>query len=145
MIVVADSNIIISALITPKGVVAKILNDKKCPQLLAPNFLFLEINNHIDKIIELSPFEANELRREIRLLKKKIKIIDIDTIPKKYKSIAIDITADIDYDDFVFVALGQYKKSKLWTSDKKLIKGLKEKGYENIYITTTEIKSKLYK
>jgi len=43
-----------------------------------------------------------------------------------------------------FVALNLYKKHKIWTSDKVLIKGLEKKGYK-MCITTKELKSKLYK
>jgi predicted nucleic acid-binding protein len=43
MIVVTDSNIIFSALYTPNGVIASILKNKNKIQLLAPNFLILEV------------------------------------------------------------------------------------------------------
>jgi predicted nucleic acid-binding protein len=51
MIVVTDSNIIFSALYTPNGVIASILKKKNKIQLLAPNFLILEIKNHFNKIL----------------------------------------------------------------------------------------------
>lgn len=48
MIVVTDSNILFSALISPKGTVAKVLKSKSKIQILAPDFLFEEIDNHFD-------------------------------------------------------------------------------------------------
>jgi predicted nucleic acid-binding protein len=51
---------------------------------------------------------------------------------------------EIDVDDTYFVALHLYLGHKLWTSDKKLIAGVEAKGYK-IFITTAELRKKLYK
>lgn len=144
MIVITDSNLIISALITPKGTVAKILNEQGKIQFFVPNFVLDEIQNHFDKIVLLSPYSKLELIAELKLFKEKIKIIETKTIPKKFIEKAKEIVKDIDEDDMFFVALNLYKKHKIWTSDKVLIKGLQKKGY-NICITTTELKNSLYK
>jgi predicted nucleic acid-binding protein len=48
MIVIADANIIISALITPKGVNGLILNSKNKVQFIAPDYLKEEVKNHWD-------------------------------------------------------------------------------------------------
>lgn len=61
MIVITDSNLIISALITPKGTVAKILNEQGKIQFFVPNFVLDEIQNHFDKIVLLSPYSKLEL------------------------------------------------------------------------------------
>ena len=85
-----------------------------------------------------------ELNKILKTLVQKIKIIPVEEIPKIYINSAIEIVKDIDLDDAFFVALHLYKKHKIWTSDKVLIKGLKKKGY-NICVTTAELKAKLYK
>ncbi|WP_367575546.1 PIN domain-containing protein [Sphingobacterium tenebrionis] len=56
MIVIADSNIIFSALITPNGIVSQILKSKGKLQFFAPSYLFDEVNRHLAKIEEFSPF-----------------------------------------------------------------------------------------
>jgi predicted nucleic acid-binding protein len=144
MIIIADSNIIFSALITPNGVVASIFSEKSNLQFLAPSFLFEELDSHIDKIVELSSLSKREIVEKIKSFKKRITLVDTLQIPKKYRTEAIDIVADIDVDDTSFVALNRYTRHKLWTSDKKLIKGVEAKGYK-IFITTEELKRKLYK
>lgn len=144
MIVITHSNLIISALITPKGTVAKILNEQGKIQFFVPNFVLDEIQNHFDKIVLLSPYSKLELIAELKLFKEKIKIIETKTIPKKFIEKAKEIVKDIDEDDMIFVALNLYKKHKIWTSDEVLIKGLQKKGY-TICITTTELKNSLYK
>ena len=44
----------------------------------------------------------------------------------------------IDLDDTDFVALTKYLKGKLWTGDKVLHDGLRDKGFKNV-LTTFEI------
>ncbi len=144
MIVITDSNLIISALITPKGVVAKILKEQDRIQFFVPNFVFEEVRNHFDKILLLSPYSKLELIQEIKALKTKIKIIETKTIPSKYIVKATEIVKDIDPNDMFFVALNLYKKHKIWTGDKPLREGLEKKGYK-ICVNTQELKAKLYK
>lgn len=140
MIVITDSNIIFSALKTPNGIVAKIINAKSNIQFYAPSYLIEEIKTHSVKISK----DKKQVLQNLNVLLEKIKIIDVDKIPKKNVIDAIEIVKDIDIDDVVFVALHLYKKHKIWTSDKVLINGLEAKGYK-ICVTTSELKSKLYK
>ncbi len=49
---------------------------------------------------------------------------------------ANELTKDVDIDDTEFVALTDHVKWKLWSGEKKLIKGLKNKGW-NKFITTS--------
>jgi predicted nucleic acid-binding protein len=136
MIVISDSNIIFSAIITPKGVIASILEKETKIQLIAPSYLLEEIEKHSNKICGYLGIEKNEFKKRLKLYTSRIKFIDSEKIPKKYISEALEIVSSIDYDDFVFVALNRYKKYKLWTGDENLIKGLKLKGYD-ICITTS--------
>jgi predicted nucleic acid-binding protein len=144
MIVIADSNIIFSALISPEGVVASIFSAKSNLQFLAPSYLFEEVDEHIDRIIKLSSLSKREITEKIKSFKKRISIIDTIKIPNKYHVEALDIVAGIDIDDASFIALNRYTKHRLWTSDKELIKGVEAKGYD-IFITTAELRAKLYK
>lgn len=45
------------------------------------------------------------------------------------------LAADIDIDDLDFIALTRYLKGSLWTGDKMLYEGLKEKRFRNVYNT----------
>jgi predicted nucleic acid-binding protein len=45
---------------------------------------------------------------------------------------------DVDLDDIPFVAFSFCLKCKVWTGDKKLIKGLKENGFDKI-VTTNDL------
>ena len=144
MIVITDSNIIFSALINPEGTIASIFKERSNLQFLAPAVLIDETKKHFDKIAEFSKLKKSDLRIEFAEILSKISVIENHDVPKKYVIQAIDIVADIDYDDAFFVAIHLYKKHKIWTSDMKLVNGLKRKGFD-ICITTTQIRSQLYK
>lgn len=140
MIVITDSNILFSALKSPNGTVAKILTSKSNIQFFAPNYLIEEIKRHSGKISD----DKNDVLNRLEILLEKVEIIDVDAIPKDKVLQAIEIVKDIDIDDAFFVALHLFKKHKIWTSDKVLIKGLERKGYK-ICVATSELKLKLYK
>jgi predicted nucleic acid-binding protein len=144
LIIITDSNILFSALCTPTGIVASIFKEKSNIQFLAPDYLILEIKKHIDKIVTIRVSSKKQILSEFTFLLSKITIIETENIPKKYIIDALEIVSDIDADDLFFVALNRYKKYKIWTSDKKLITGLQNKGYD-ICITTAQIRLKLYK
>ena len=57
---------------------------------------------------------------------------------------AEEIVSTIDTEDVPFVELHLQTGHKIWTLDKILSNGLKEKGYD-ICITTSEVKERLYK
>lgn len=144
MIVISDSNIIFSAIITPKGTIASILTNESKIQLIAPSYLLEEIEKHSKKTCDYLNITKTEFTKRLKLFTERIQFVDSKKIPKKYINEALEIVSSIDYDDFVFVALSRYKNYKLWTGDESLIKGLKSKGYD-ICITTSEIKRHRYK
>lgn len=74
---------------------------------------------------------------------KNIDFIDERQIPKKFRLRGYELTKDIDVKDFVFVSLNEYSKSVLWTGDKKLITGLRSKGYQKIISTEEPAKLRL--
>jgi predicted nucleic acid-binding protein len=51
---------------------------------------------------------------------------------------AIDLVSGIDQNDALFVALTNHLLANLWTGDKRLINGLKRKGYSRV-LTTDEL------
>lgn len=144
MIVIADSNLIISGLYTPKGIIAKILTSEKNIQFIGPDFIYNEVFNHFQRIQTETGKTKAELKIELAKLTQRINFIPTSEIPIEHINKAINIVKEIDIDDTFFVALHFYKKHKIWTGDKALINGLTAKGYD-IFITTEELKSKLYK
>jgi len=59
-------------------------------------------------------------------------------LPRAVIDNAKNLVADIDFDDFAFVATTNYLNAILWTGDKILLNGLRNKDYKQI-ITTAEL------
>lgn len=145
MILITDSNIIYSALIKPEGVVAQIFKEKSNLQFLAPDYLFVEVEENWDRIVKYSDLPEKELKKELLYYKNRIKVYDVRTISKKDLAKAEKIVEDIDPDDVFFIALHLHLKHKIWCSDRFLVDGLTAKGYGHFFVSTTELKKKLYK
>lgn len=97
-----------------------------------------EIREHWDKLKKLSKLTEAELEESYYALLTKITFINEELIPQKFWVESEKLLEDIDLDDIDFVALTKYLKGKLWTGDKTLRDGLKDKGFKNV-LTTFEI------
>ncbi len=145
MIVISDTNVIYSALLTPNGTIAKIISAKKKFKIVAPSYLLEEIEEHFEEIVAQSKtLYRKDLLALISYYKNQIQFVEIDDIPSKTIQIAYQLVKDIDEEDVFFIALAIYKQCKLWTTDRTLANKLKAKGFKKI-ITTKELKLYLYK
>lgn len=136
MIVIVDTNIVFSAILNSSGKIGDILLEPTgINRFYSTDLLLKEIEKHKDKIIKLSNQSEIHIDKIISILLKKIKIIDLELIPKKILSDAERLLIDIDIDDTEFVAITDYLNGKLWSGDKKLIKGLLKKGW-NKFVTS---------
>ncbi len=140
MRIVVDANILYSSLLNIDGEIAKLIfKSNKRLNFYSTNLLFEEILEHSDKLLKVTGYTKSELRKQLSLLEKKIKVVDVRLIPKKYIKSAISLLQDIDIDDVEYVALTDHIKRKLWTGDKILIKGLQRKGWDK-FISVRDIK-----
>lgn len=144
MILITDSNLIISALITPNGAIASIIKAKHNFQFIAPDFVFEEIDEHWDKIKVLSLLSDKELKAELLFYRNLIKVYD-QKVTKKALDKAEEIVRDVDPEDVFFIALHLHTGHKIWSDDEKLKKGLTAKGYGHFFTSTEELKKHLYK
>ncbi|QQR96990.1 MAG: PIN domain nuclease [Sphingobacteriales bacterium] len=144
MLLISDSNIIISAIVSPNGTISNIIHSKRKFKIIAPEFLKVEINRHKEKILKLTGYSVNEYELIYKELIANIQFVDTNGIPKYYTQKAFDLVKDIDLDDLEFVELALYKRCLLWTVDRSLVNGLKKKGFTKI-ITTSELRKFLYK
>jgi predicted nucleic acid-binding protein len=136
MKVVVDSNIVFSAILNSKSKIGQlIINGSKYFEFYSIGLLKEEIIGHVDKIINLTGFTKNQFEDTFQLIISRIKFLDDRLLTDKDIIKAIDLVKDIDNDDSMFVALNNHLMANLWTGDKKLIKGLKKKGYSRILTT----------
>lgn len=139
MRIVVDTNIVFSAILNSNGKIGRIILQSKFKlNFYSTNLLLLEIEEHKDKILSLSKYSEKELDRMVSLVTSRIRIIDYRLIPANLYYKAELLTENIDIDDTEFVALTEHSKSKLWTGDKKLLKGLKALNWNKL-ITTDEL------
>ncbi len=139
MRVVIDTNIVFSAILNTNSKIAQIiLQPKTRLNFYSTERLLFEINEHRDKILKLTDYSEQELNRMISLITNKIRFININLIAKEVYNKAEDLTSDVDIDDCEFVALTEHIKGKLWSGDKRLIKGLLNKRW-NKFIETENL------
>ena len=134
MKIILDSNIIFSALISGKGIYIDIF---KILQIYVPDFVFIEISKYEERIIKKTKREK-EFISFTKELFSEITVIPRLAISKQNYERAVFLCSDIDLKDTPYIALSIELDMPLWTNDKKLIDGLRNKDYTKI-ITTEEI------
>lgn len=146
MKIVLDTNIVFSSILSPNGTINELLfNSSDKIQFYSPESLIEELDDHHQKLINISKYSEKEISFLKRNILNKISIINLDYIKSISWEQAYNLAHDIDEFDTPFVALAIELQSPLWTGDKKLIKGLKKKNVDWIYSTEELIKSNLLK
>lgn len=134
MKIVADSNILFSALISGKGLWIDIFRSS---EIYVPDFIFIELSKYEERIIR-----RTTLKEDFSMFAKELFSV-ITVVPRlaicvESQRKAIVLCSDIDPKDSPYVALSIELFIPLWSNDKKLMQGLIRKGYKRI-ITTEEI------
>jgi predicted nucleic acid-binding protein len=139
MKIIVDANIIFSGILNSNGKIADLLiNSGNIFYFIAPNFLRTEIYNHYNKLAKVSGLTLEEIFESEYQIYKSITFISEEQIDENSWKFAIELVRNIDPKDIVYIAYTKQFNSSLWTGDKKLIKGLFEKGYHQ-YLTTDEL------
>lgn len=136
---IVDSNIIFSAILNVNSQIGQILlTSDKFYDFYAPKYVRDEIFKHQEKLKKIAKLDNNEFLEVYELILKNITVLDHSIAGKSNYKKALELCKDVDLDDIPFVAFSLYLKCKLWTGDKKLIKGLKENGFNKI-VTTNDL------
>lgn len=139
MKIVVDSNIVFSAILNTKSQIGQLLIDGSNHfDFYSIGLLKEEIFNHKSKILQLSSFSEGHYTEVYHLIMSNILFVDDILLSNNDLLFAVELVADVDENDALFVALTKYLGAKLWTGDKKLIKGLSLKNFKNT-ITTDEL------
>lgn len=141
MILVVDTNIVFSGILSPEGTISDLLlNSTDSFTFYAPSAIIDELDRHHKKLVKISGLSDNEIQFLRRMLLRKIELIDLESIRSTTWESALELTGNVDEFDAPFIALSLEMEAPLWTGDKKLIKGLKTKGIEWILDTNKIIK-----
>ena len=112
---VVDTNIIFSALIKD-SITRKILLSTKF-EFFTPEYVFIEIQNHSEEIMERCDLDQNDFKLMIDTLMTDIMVVSTDDF-REFVQKAYDIMKDIDEDDTSFLALAMMIEGKgIWSND----------------------------
>jgi len=109
-------------------------------EFYSPTFVLEELKNHKEKLLKISGYAEEDLDFLQRILFKKIELIDVQNLQKSIREKSFEITKNVDEFDAPFIALSLELDAPLWTGDKKLINGLKEKGIDWLLKTDSILK-----
>lgn len=136
MIIVVDTNIVFSAILSSSGRIGQLLTiGQDVFYFYSINFLEEELHTHFDKLQSISNLPLEDLNAVIQVFISRINFIDVNEMSDSDILNALRLTKDIDEKDTLFVALTNHLNGRLWTGDQKLMKGLLNKGYENVIST----------
>ncbi|RLD54235.1 MAG: hypothetical protein DRJ05_15050 [Bacteroidetes bacterium] len=139
MKIVVDTNIVFSAILNTKGKIGQLLiNGSNHFDFYTVGLLKTEITNHKTKILKLTGFSHKRFDSAFQIIVNRINFIDDILLSNSDLQKAIELVCDVDIDDIMFIALNNHLSAHLWTGDKQLIKGLKNKGYSR-FLNTNEI------
>jgi len=136
MRIIVDTNIVFSALLNSNSRIGRLLLDSRDKfQFYSCKYLQKEIHRHTDKIRCYSGLDNDDLSELIALVESRIFFIEEELLPATIIAEAKEWVTDVDFDDFAFVAVANHLDAWLWTGDKKLTVGLRQKGYHRIIST----------
>ena len=129
MKVVIDANILFSALLSKNSRYRDLLLAEKY-ELYSPNYVFLEIFKHKEKILKCTKELEEEVYGFIAKILKRIHFVQEELISFENYMLAYNLCKEIDENDTPFIALALEIKGFLLTGDAKLKKALKNKGFD---------------
>ncbi len=133
MRLVVDANIIMAALIG-RGFTLDMLYSEKL-ELLSPEFVMLEIENHKDEVVSKSGLSGSDVSIFLDAVKSRINIIPSEEL-KAFVKEAEELSPDPN--DFQYFALALKLSCPIWSNDKEL------KKQSRIPVFTTEELLKLF-
>ena len=141
--IVVDSNIIFSTLLNSNGTIGDLIfNSDHVFEFYSCDYMRYEIRKHWSKLIKISKLPDEQLQNGYEKVLTKITFINEAVISSATWLKAEQTVKDIDLDDVDFVALTTFLKGCLWTGDKELYNGLKEKRFRCVYNTADVYKQR---
>ncbi|RMG05061.1 MAG: nucleotide-binding protein [Nitrospirae bacterium] len=132
MKVVVGTNILFSALLSSCSKYRDLLFDDTL-KIYSPNFVFLEIFRHKEKILKCTKESEAAVYEFLGSILKRVIFIKEDLISEENFMKAFSMCREIDEADTPFVALALELDAYLLSGDEKLKKTLLEKGFKKFF------------
>ena len=140
MNIVIDTNILISSLYKPSGITYELMSKlSETHQLFISDISITEIFKHQERILKSTKIAAVDFEKLKSKILQKTETIALSLIPFSISEYSFKLVKGIDENDFAFFATSIFVNGFLWTSDKPLYNGLKEKDFDNV-LNSNEIK-----
>ena len=133
---IIDTNILFSCLLGKSLAIRETLFSSHDVKPYSCKFAIVELFKHKDKLLKCSGLEEDEMLELFYYLMTKIEFYNENTISDTSLQKAYELCRDIDEKDTVLVGLTIELNGLLWTGDKQLAKGLKQKGFRQLYKKT---------
>ncbi len=131
--VVIDTNILFSSLLLRNERRRALLFSKEY-QFYCPNYVFVELFKHKEKLMYCTKAEEAEVYEYLTHILEQIRFVNPALISPANKETAYQLCEDIDVNDTVFVALTLELQAMLWTGDKTLQNGLRHKNFDSFFV-----------
>lgn len=136
MKIIVDANIVFSGILNSNGKIGDLLiNSEKYFNFIAPKFLRYEVRGKYEKLQSISGLTIDQIQEAEYQVCKDITFISEEQIDNKFWIEAYELVKNVDGDDAPYVAYAKQFRCKIWSGDKKLIRGLKANGFVNIFTT----------
>ena len=136
MKIIVDTNIVFSGILNTKGKICDlIMNSEEYFEFYSCNYLRYELKKYYPKLKQISKLTYEQIKESEYLITKQIKFYNEEQISEKIWDESKRLVKDIDINDIAFVAMTKHINGYLWTGDKPLHKGLKIKGFKNVFNT----------
>ena len=136
MKIVVDTNIVFSALLNANSEIHEIL---LAPfgvfDFFSPELMMGELEKYSAKLSHLSKLSSSQMHEAKSRLFQCVTLISEDVISEISWQRSFDLTKDVDEKDTPFIALAIELGCPLWTGDKKLIEGVKLRGFDSVIST----------
>lgn len=130
--IIADANIIISALISGSHKIRRILA-KNDLRFAAPKFIVVELFKHAPRIQKATKFSGDEILEVLSSTINRIKFYEEDLISIGNWMEAFRLCRNVDEKDTPYIALAFELNADVWTNDNELKIGLAKKGFDRFY------------
>lgn len=128
---ILDANIVFSALISKKEFYLDLMAQNT---FYTPDFALIEINKYRSVILKKSRLKLDALNEYTFRFFRKLIVVPDYVISDNSLQKAIDLCADIDLKDTIYIALAIELNTTLLTRDKPLYDGLIAKGFMPIQL-----------
>lgn len=128
--VVVDTNVLFSALLGGSGRFAELLLGSE-HRFCAGETLLVELFRHKEKIVSLSRLPEDDVVRLYSILMRRLELYREELIPPEHRAAAYELCREVDEADTPHVALALALNAVLWTGDRRLKEGLKQRGWDH--------------